>query len=90
MGPFIRFKFLFIHGGLVSVSRVIKMEFNFNIHVLKSWFNNGIFYEFIEASKFYDKNVKRYNLSQVKKGVNYVIIISTNAGLWAYNIGDTI
>ncbi|MBK78151.1 MAG: hypothetical protein CMC88_03440 [Flavobacteriaceae bacterium] len=52
--------------------------------------NNGIFYEFIEASKFYEKNAKRYNLTQVKKGVNYVIIISTNAGLWAYNIGDTI
>ena len=52
--------------------------------------NNGIFYEFIEASKFHDKNAIRYNLSQVKKGVNYVIIISTNAGLWAYNIGDTI
>ncbi len=52
--------------------------------------NNGIFYEFIEASKFNDKYPKRYNLNQVKKGINYVIIISTNAGLWAYNIGDTI
>jgi len=52
--------------------------------------NNGIFYEFIEASKLQDKHPKRYNLNQVKKGINYVIIISTNAGLWAYNIGDTI
>ena len=52
--------------------------------------NNGIFYEFIEASKFHNKNPKRYSLNQVEKGINYVIIISTNAGLWAYNIGDTI
>ena len=52
--------------------------------------NNGIFYEFIEASTFYDKNPKRFSLNQVKKGVNYVIIISTTAGLWAYNIGDTV
>ena len=47
MGPAVCFKFLFIHGGLVSVSRNAKMEFNFNIHVLKSRFNNGIFHAFI-------------------------------------------
>jgi len=52
--------------------------------------NSGIFYEFIEADKFYDKAPKRITLRDVKKDVNYVMIISTNAGLWAYNIGDTI
>ena len=52
--------------------------------------NSGIFYEFIEADKFYDKAPKRITLRDVKKGINYVMIISTNAGLWAYNIGDTI
>ncbi len=52
--------------------------------------NSGIFYEFIEADKFYDKVPKRITLRDVKKGINYVMIISTNAGLWAYNIGDTI
>ncbi|MGV6827957.1 MAG: GH3 family domain-containing protein [Flavobacteriales bacterium] len=52
--------------------------------------NSGIFYEFIEASTFYNKNPKRLTIGEVKTGVNYVIIISTNAGLWAYNIGDTI
>ena len=52
--------------------------------------NNGIFYEFIEASTFNDNNTKRFSLKEVKKGVNYVIIISTTAGLWAYNIGDTV
>lgn len=52
--------------------------------------NSGIFYEFIEADKFYNKAPKRITLRDVKKDVNYVMIISTNAGLWAYNIGDTI
>ena len=52
--------------------------------------DSGIFYEFIEADRFFDKNPKRITLKNVKLGVNYVIIISTNAGLWAYNIGDTI
>ena len=52
--------------------------------------NSGIFYEFIEADKFFDEAPERLQLKDVIKGVNYVMIISTNAGLWAYNIGDTI
>ena len=52
--------------------------------------NSGIFYEFIEADKFFDEAPRRLQLRDVKKGVNYVMIISTNAGLWAYNIGDTV
>ena len=52
--------------------------------------NSGIFYEFIEADTFFDDSPRRLQLKEVKKGVNYVMIISTNAGLWAYNIGDTV
>nr|WP_321245597.1 GH3 auxin-responsive promoter family protein [uncultured Psychroserpens sp.] len=52
--------------------------------------NSGMFYEFIEANHFFDDNPKRLTISEVKTGVNYVMIISTNAGLWAYNIGDTV
>ena len=52
--------------------------------------NNGIFYEFIEASKFYDSNRERLSLGEVEEGVIYVMIISSNAGLWAYNVGDTV
>ncbi len=52
--------------------------------------NHGIFYEFIPADEFFDNNPKRITIEDVKIDVNYVIIISTNAGLWAYNIGDTI
>tara|TARA_B100000809_G_scaffold266799_1_gene331717 strand:+ start:21427 stop:22926 length:1500 start_codon:yes stop_codon:yes gene_type:complete len=52
--------------------------------------NSGIFYEFIEASKFHNENPKRFTIGEVAIGVNYVMIISTNAGLWGYNIGDTV
>lgn len=52
--------------------------------------NSGIFYEFIKADEFYTQNPKRYTIGEVALGVNYVLIISTNAGLWAYNIGDTV
>ncbi len=50
----------------------------------------GIFYEFIRADEFFNTNPKRIMLKDVEVGVNYVMIISTNAGLWAYNIGDTL
>lgn len=52
--------------------------------------NSGIFYEFVEATTFFDKNPRRLTIGEVKIGVNYVMIISTNAGLWAYNLGDTV
>lgn len=52
--------------------------------------NSGIFYEFIPADEFYSENPSRLSIKEVKLGVNYVIILNTNAGLWGYNIGDTI
>jgi hypothetical protein len=52
--------------------------------------NSGIFYEFIKSDEFYKENPKRHTIGEVELGVNYVLIISTNAGLWAYNIGDTV
>ncbi|UZH56630.1 GH3 auxin-responsive promoter family protein [Salinimicrobium tongyeongense] len=52
--------------------------------------NSGIFYEFIKADEFYSENPRRYTIGEVEIGVNYVMIISTTAGLWAYNLGDTI
>ncbi|EID76504.1 GH3 family domain-containing protein [Imtechella halotolerans] len=52
--------------------------------------NAGIFYEFIEVDNFLSENPKRLTIKDVEIGVNYVMIISTNAGLWGYNIGDTV
>jgi hypothetical protein len=52
--------------------------------------NSGIFYEFVKAGDFFEDNPKRITIKDVEVNVNYVMIISTNAGLWAYNIGDTV
>ncbi len=50
----------------------------------------GVFYEFIPADEFFDENPQRVALSGIETGVNYVMILNTNAGLWGYNIGDTV
>jgi len=52
--------------------------------------NSGIFYEFIKADEFFIENPKRYTIGEVEVGINYALIVSTNAGLWGYNIGDTV
>lgn len=52
--------------------------------------NSGIFYEFIKADEFFTETPKSYTIGEVETGVNYALIISTNAGLWRYNIGDTV
>lgn len=52
--------------------------------------NAGIFYEFIKSDEFFTENPKRLTIGEVETGVNYVLIVTSNAGLWGYNIGDTI
>lgn len=52
--------------------------------------NSGIFYEFIPADEFFNENPTRIRLQDVQLGVNYVLIVNSNAGLWGYNLGDTI
>jgi len=52
--------------------------------------DSGIFYVFVKAAAFSSASIQRITLKDVEVGVNYVMIISTTAGLWAYNIGDTV
>jgi len=52
--------------------------------------NSGIFYEFVPAGEIFNTAPTRLTLNDVKVGENYALIISSNAGLWSYNIGDTI
>lgn len=52
--------------------------------------DSGIFYEFIKADEFFNENPKRITIKDVELGINYVMVISSNAGLWAYNVGDTV
>jgi len=52
--------------------------------------NSGIFFEFVPAQEIFSENPTRLSLKEVELGVNYALIINSNAGLWGYNIGDTI
>ena len=52
--------------------------------------NSGIFFEFIPASEIFKENPTRLQLKDVTAGENYAMIINNNAGLWGYNIGDTV
>lgn len=57
---------------------------------LQLFLDGGIFYEFIPVEEYHSANPSRFSLSEIELGVNYAIIMSTNAGLWAYSIGDTV
>jgi hypothetical protein len=50
----------------------------------------GIFYEFIPMDNYGSPSEKIIPLSEVEKGKNYAVVITTNAGLWRYKIGDTV
>lgn len=52
--------------------------------------DNCIFYEFVEINEINEKSQKAIPLSQVEVGKNYALLITTAAGLWRYEIGDTI
>jgi len=52
--------------------------------------NSGIFFEFIPAGEYFDENPRRLTIGEVELGVNYAVIINSNAGLWGYSIGDTV
>ncbi|MBO0320994.1 GH3 auxin-responsive promoter family protein [Muricauda sp. CAU 1633] len=52
--------------------------------------DSGIFYEFIKADEFFSENPRRLTIAEVELEVDYAMIISTDAGLWAYNLGDTV
>jgi hypothetical protein len=52
--------------------------------------DSGIFYEFIPAEEFFNENPTRLSIGEVETGKNYAMLVSNNAGLWAYNLGDTV
>ncbi|RYF85882.1 MAG: GH3 auxin-responsive promoter family protein [Chitinophagaceae bacterium] len=51
---------------------------------------SGIFFEFVPAAEIFNQNPTRFSLHDVKVGENYALIVTNNAGLWSYNIGDTV
>ncbi len=52
--------------------------------------NSGIFFEFVPLEEYHNETPTRLSVEEVKVGINYVLIINSNAGLWGYNIGDTV
>jgi hypothetical protein len=52
--------------------------------------DRGIFYEFIPLEEYGKPNAPRLTLQEVEMDKQYAMIISTNAGLWAYDLGDTV
>ncbi|TXK51558.1 GH3 auxin-responsive promoter family protein [Pontibacter qinzhouensis] len=52
--------------------------------------NSGIFYEFIPTEEYFNENPTRLTIGEVELGVNYALVVSSNAGLWGYSIGDTV
>jgi hypothetical protein len=52
--------------------------------------DSGIYFEFIKADEYFQENPRRYHLGEVEIGVNYALVLSNNAGLWGYSIGDTV
>ncbi|MDH4460236.1 MAG: GH3 auxin-responsive promoter family protein [Flectobacillus sp.] len=52
--------------------------------------NSGVFYEFIPADEYFSENPRRLHIGEVELGVNYAVIMNTNAGLWGYSLGDTV
>jgi hypothetical protein len=52
--------------------------------------NSGIFFEFIPAGEYFNENPSRITIEEVELGVNYAVIINSNAGLWGYSIEDTV
>ncbi|WBM75399.1 GH3 auxin-responsive promoter family protein [Saprospira grandis] len=52
--------------------------------------NSGIFFEFVPADQYFSENPPRLSLAEVELGVNYALVLNTNAGLWGYSIGDTV
>ncbi len=52
--------------------------------------NSGIFFEFIPSDEYFNDNPTRISLKDVELEKNYALIMSTNAGLWGYSIGDTV
>ncbi|GAB3235628.1 GH3 auxin-responsive promoter family protein [Hymenobacter seoulensis] len=52
--------------------------------------NAGIYFEFVPAERFFEKNPPRLTLAEVELDKQYALVLSSNAGLWGYSIGDTV
>lgn len=52
--------------------------------------DSGIFFEFVPAERFFEDNPPRLTIADVELGQQYAVVLTSNAGLWAYSLGDTV
>lgn len=52
--------------------------------------DSGIFFEFVPAERFFEENPPRLTIGEVELGQQYAVVLTSNAGLWAYSLGDTV
>jgi hypothetical protein len=52
--------------------------------------DSGIYFEFVPAGEIFSEHPTRLSLKDVQVGENYALVVNNNAGLWGYNIGDTV
>ena len=52
--------------------------------------DSGIFFEFVPAERFFEENPPRLTIAEVELGQQYAVVLTSNAGLWAYSLGDTV
>ncbi len=52
--------------------------------------DSGIYFEFVPADLYFTENPPRLMVDEVELNKNYVLILSNNAGLWGYSLGDTV
>lgn len=95
-GPY-RERFKAIMGGSINYSETYNASEGFfgiqestDRDDLLLMLDYGIFYEFMPMSELGKEHPKTLQLDEVEAGVNYALIISTNGGLWRYQIGDTV
>lgn len=88
---------LFLFDTYLASEGYFAYQQDVNNKSMRLLLNNGIFYEFVPfTSEYFSEDgvlidkYKAFTLEEVKEGVDYALIISTNAGLWRYSIGDTI
>ncbi|RZK22294.1 MAG: GH3 auxin-responsive promoter family protein [Hymenobacter sp.] len=52
--------------------------------------DSGIFFEFVPAERFFEANPPRLTIAEVELDTQYAVVLTSNAGLWAYSLGDTV
>jgi hypothetical protein len=73
-----------------STEGFIAFQDNPKLRGLQFALNQGIFFEFVPVNEVFNPNPRRFSIREVELGVNYALVLNTNAGLWGYVNGDTV